>query len=55
MSPMNAWLAVRGLRTLPVRLKAQEKSVLDVIDFLRNDPRIERIFHPTCNGEMQKD
>ena len=33
MSPMNAWLAVRGLRTLPVRLKAQEKSVLDVIDF----------------------
>lgn len=54
MSPMNAWLAIRGLRTLPVRLKAQEKSVLEVIDFLKQDIRIERIFHPTCNGEKQQ-
>lgn len=54
MSPMNAWLAIRGLRTLPVRLKYQEQSVLNIIEFLKQDDRIERVFHPSCNGEKQE-
>ncbi len=33
MSPMNAWLAIRGLRTLPVRLKAQDETVVLCQDF----------------------
>lgn len=53
MSPMNAWLAIRGLRTLPVRLQSQEKSLRAVIQFLDNDPRIEKIFHPLTNGPQQ--
>lgn len=53
MSPMNAWLAIRGLRTLPVRLKSQQQSVLEVIQFLENDSRIEKIYHPTTNGKQQ--
>lgn len=46
MSPMNAWLALRGLRTLPVRLKAQEQSIREVIEFLERDERILKIYHP---------
>jgi len=46
MSPMNAWLALRGLRTLPVRLKAQEESVKQVIHFLEKDKRILKVYHP---------
>ena len=55
MSPMNAWLALRGLRTLPVRLKSQQETLQQVINFLQEDPRIERIYHPLCNGEQQSE
>lgn len=54
MSPMNAWLAIRGLRTLPVRLKSQEETLKEVISFMENDERIEKIYHPLCNGDKQK-
>ncbi|MEG0684103.1 MAG: aminotransferase class I/II-fold pyridoxal phosphate-dependent enzyme [Coprobacillus sp.] len=54
MSPMNAWLAIRGLRTLPVRLKSQEETLKAVISFMEQDPRIEKIYHPLCNGDKQK-
>lgn len=46
MSPVNAWLAIRGLRTLPVRLEKQEESIKEIIDFLKNDSRISKIYHP---------
>lgn len=55
MSPMNGWLALRGLRTLPVRLKSQQESVKKVIEFLQADSRIEKIYHPLCNGDKQKE
>lgn len=46
MSPMNAWLALRGLRTLPVRLKSQEQSVKQMIQFLQQSPYVKKIYHP---------
>lgn len=55
MSPMNAWLTIRGLRTLPTRIHAQEESVKKVILFMENDNRIEKIYHPfSANIEQQK-
>lgn len=55
MSPMNAWLAIRGLRTLPVRMKYLDQSVRQVIAFLQNDERIEKIYHPLCGDSTQKE
>lgn len=55
MSPMNAWLALRGLRTLPVRLKAQQETIKQVIEFLENHQCIERIYHPLASQGYQKD
>lgn len=46
LSPFNAFLALRGLRTLPLRMKQHSENIKDVIDFLENDPRIEAIYHP---------
>ena len=53
MSPMNAWLAIRGLRTLPVRLKAQEESVKKVIEYLDGHPRIKKIYHPLLTASKE--
>lgn len=46
IQPFNAWLLIRGLRTLPARLERISRTTIEVIDFLKNHPRIEKIFFP---------
>jgi len=50
ISPMNAWLLIRGLRTLPLRLQRVCDSTKKVVDYLAAHPKIERVifpFHPS--------
>jgi cystathionine beta-lyase/cystathionine gamma-synthase len=50
ISPMNAWLLIRGLRTLPLRIERVCASTKKVVDYLAAHPRIERVifpFHPS--------
>lgn len=46
ISPNNAWLAIRGLRTLSLRMNHADESIRRVLDVLSKDSRINRIFHP---------
>ncbi|MEO6684830.1 MAG: PLP-dependent aspartate aminotransferase family protein [Dyadobacter sp.] len=46
ISPFNAWLILRGLRTLPMRLEHISKSTRKVIAYLKNHPKIEKIIFP---------
>lgn len=46
IQPFNAWLLIRGLRTLPVRLEAISKTTRLVIEFLKSHPKIEKILFP---------
>lgn len=53
-SPMNSFLALRGLRTLPIRMQSQQENALEIVTSLQADPRIEKIFHPYCADNTQK-
>lgn len=53
LAPQNAWLMLRSLRTLPIRLKQSSESTLKVLDFLRSSPRIERIWYPFSDESPQ--
>ena len=46
ISPMNAWLLLRGLRTLPVRLKQISATTIQVVDFLSQHPKVEKVYYP---------
>ncbi|WP_127903726.1 PLP-dependent transferase [Solirhodobacter olei] len=46
LSPFEAWLLVRGLRTLPVRMKAHEASGLEVARRLQAHPAVAQVNHP---------
>lgn len=46
VSPFNAWLLLRGLRTLPLRLKHLSESTMQVMTFLKNHPKVEKIYFP---------
>ncbi len=49
IQPFNAWLLLRGLRTLPSRLEWISRSTTEVISFLRQHPKIEKVIFPFDN------
>ncbi|KYC64494.1 trans-sulfuration enzyme family protein [Heyndrickxia coagulans] len=53
-SPFNSWLSIRGLRTLPVRMHHLNQVVRQVLDALKQDPRVDRIYHPYVANEDQQ-
>lgn len=53
LSPDDAYLALRGLRTLKVRLKQHEQNALKVANWLADRPEVDHIRHPafdSCPG-----
>jgi len=53
VSPDDAWLGARGLRTMAVRLRQHEAGALKVARWLREQPQVARVLHPAlpdCPG-----
>lgn len=46
ISPFNAWLLIRGLRTLPMRLEHISKTTVTVLEFLKQHPKVEAVLFP---------
>lgn len=46
IQPFNAWLLIRGLRTLPARLERITKTTNQLVDFLQNHKLIEKVIFP---------
>jgi cysteine-S-conjugate beta-lyase len=53
VSPDDAWLGSRGLRTMAVRLKQHEESALKIARWLKKQPQVGMVLHPAlpdCPG-----
>lgn len=46
VTPFHAWLLIRGLRTLPIRLQKVSENTKHVLHFLKEHPKIEDILFP---------
>jgi cystathionine beta-lyase/cystathionine gamma-synthase len=46
LAPQNAWLLLRGLRTLEIRLEKISKTADEVIAYLQNHPKVDQVLHP---------
>ncbi|NQY61544.1 PLP-dependent aspartate aminotransferase family protein [Cognatishimia sp.] len=46
MGPFEAWLLVRGLRTLPIRIERMCQSAQTIADYLADHPQISDVFYP---------
>ena len=44
IQPFNAWLLIRGLRTLPMRLERITNSTQKVVSFLKQHPKVEQVI-----------
>lgn len=46
IQPFNAWLLIRGLRTMPARFEQISRSTKKVVDYLKQHPLIEEVIFP---------
>ena len=45
-SPFDCWLVLRGIETLPVRMKQHEENAIAVANYLKGHPAVKRVFYP---------
>ena len=50
LSPADAALALRGLRTLPLRMERHRESALSLATKLEAHPRVKKVFHPALDS-----
>ncbi|WP_246228289.1 trans-sulfuration enzyme family protein [Paraflavitalea devenefica] len=55
VSPFNAWLLIRGLRTLPLRLEHISRTTRKVIDYFKQHPAVEEVIFPLDPNFSQYD
>ncbi len=53
ISPFNAWVILKGLETLRIRMEAQSSSALAIAQWLEAQPGIERVFYPGLESHPQ--
>ena len=53
MAPFDAFMVLRSLKTLPVRMKAHCDSALAVARYLEAHPKIERVYYPGLTSHPQ--
>ncbi|SKA77540.1 methionine-gamma-lyase [Caloramator quimbayensis] len=46
LSPFNAWLLIRGLKTLGVRMREHEKNAIEIAKFLREHKYVKKVYYP---------
>ncbi len=51
MSPFDAYLALRGLRTLPLRMRHACESAMQIARWLVDHPRVSRVFYPGLESD----
>ena len=53
ISPFNAWLIMRGMATLPMRMGVHQENALLIAEFLENHPKVEAIIYPGLESHPQ--
>lgn len=53
LSPFNAWVVLKGLETLGIRLQAQSARALALAQWLEAHPAVERVYHPGLPSHPQ--
>ena len=53
LAPFNAWVLLKGMETLAIRVKAQSASTLAVAQWLEAQPQVARVFYPGLPSHAQ--
>jgi O-succinylhomoserine sulfhydrylase len=53
LSPFNAWVVLKGLETLSIRMHAQSQQALALAHWLEAQPQVSRVFYPGLQSHPQ--
>jgi O-succinylhomoserine sulfhydrylase len=53
ISPFNAWVCLKGMETLNLRMKAQSANALEIARWLEAHPAVERVLYPALESHPQ--
>jgi O-succinylhomoserine sulfhydrylase len=53
ISPFNAWICLKGMETLRLRMQAQSQSALAIARWLESQPGVERVLYPGLDSHPQ--
>jgi len=54
-SPFDCYMTVRGLKTLPYRMRGHAENAMKIAAFLKDHPKIEDVFYPGLSSHPQHD
>jgi len=53
LSPFNAWVVLKGMETLGIRMQAQSQRALGVAEWLQAHPQVSRVYYPGLASHPQ--
>jgi len=53
LGPMDSWLLMRGLKTLGLRMEAQERNTEQIVTFLNQHPTVSKVYYPGLPNHPQ--
>jgi cystathionine beta-lyase len=55
IGPFEAWLMLRGMRTLALRMERVRRTTAHIVDYLEQHPKIARVYYPGSRSDPQKE
>ncbi len=53
LAPFNAWVVLKGMETLAIRMQAQSARALDLAQWLQDNPAVQRVYYPGLASHPQ--
>jgi O-succinylhomoserine sulfhydrylase len=53
LAPFNAWVVLKGLETLSIRMQAQSQRALELAAWLEDQPHVARVYYPALKSHAQ--
>lgn len=50
LAPVDSWLILRGIKTLPLRMEKAQANAQAIAKYLSNEPRVKKIYYPGIEG-----
>ncbi len=53
LGPFEAWLTLRGIKTLPLRMERHNENAIKVAEFLETHPKVKKVYYPYLKSHPQ--
>lgn len=50
LAPMDSWLILRGIKTLPIRMEKAQENAKAIVAYLQSEPKVKKVYYPGIEG-----